>query len=239
MVMKRSMLRSVVLFFLVPAGVFAASNVVNLSHYDMMRPDFDAMKREGIIGVIHEATYPSFQRDAKYLDRQMGALRAGLLWGAYHYANASDPIRQADHFLSVVSNAWAQANPVTRPSTGVLLVLDFEKNGHYPGGTLRPDQAVAFVERIRERTGVYPGIYSGEYHLGQVLNGSRVTPAQKRTLTNCWLVTSASQARRCSSAAAESAFRSESLGISTEAIPSSIQARLKFSPSRCASFGSL
>src|SRR5437764_11915059 len=95
------MLRSVVLFFLVPAGVFAASNVVNLSHYDMMRPDFDAMKRECIIGVIHEATYPSFQRDAKYLDRQMGALRAGLLWGAYHYANASDPIRQADHFLSV------------------------------------------------------------------------------------------------------------------------------------------
>ena len=187
MVMKRSMLRSVVLFFLVPAGVFAASNVVNLSHYDMMRPDFDAMKREGIVGVIHEATYPSFQRDAKYLDRQMGALRAGLLWGAYHYANASDPIRQADHFLSVVSSAWAQANPVTRPSVGVLLVLDFEKNGHYPGGTMRPDQAVAFVERIRERTGVYPGIYSGEYHLGQVLNGSRVTPAQKRTLTNCWL----------------------------------------------------
>jgi lysozyme len=187
MVMKKSFLKGAVLFFLVPSCAFAATNVVNLSHYDMMRPDFGAMKRQGIVGVIHEATYPSFVRDPKYLDRQMGALQAGLLWGAYHYANASDPVRQADHFLSVVSNAWAQANPATRPSAGVLLVLDFEKNGHYPGGTMRPDQAVAFIERVHQRTGVYPGVYSGEYHLTQVLNSPRVTPAQKQTLTNCWL----------------------------------------------------
>jgi lysozyme len=186
-VMKRSIFRTAILLFSVPACAFAATNVVNMSHYDMMRPDFAAMKRQGIVGVIHEATYPPFVRDAKYLDRQMGALQTGLLWGAYHYANGSDPIRQADHFLSVVSSAWAQANPVTRPSAGVLLVLDFEKNGHYPGGSMRPEQAVAFVERIRQRTGVYPGVYSGEYHLSQVLNSPRVTPAQKRTLTNCWL----------------------------------------------------
>jgi lysozyme len=187
MLMRLSILRATALFFSIPACAFSASNVVNLSHYDMMRPDFAAMKREGIVGVIHEATYPPVQRDAKYLDRQMGALQAGLLWGAYHYANATDPIRQADHFLSVVSNSWAQTNPVTRPSAGVLLVLDFEKNGHYPGGTMRADQAVAFVERIRERTGVYPGIYSGEYHLGQVLNSPRVTNTQRNVLAKCWL----------------------------------------------------
>jgi lysozyme len=185
--MSLSILRSAVLFFSLPACAFSATSVVNLSHYDMMRPDFTAMRRQGIVGVIHEATYPPFTRDAKYLDRQMAALQAGLLWGAYHYGNGSDPIRQADHFLSVVSTAWAQASPAVRPSAGVLLVLDFEKNGHYPGGTMRPDQAVAFVERIRSRTGVYPGIYSGEYHLGQVLNSTRVTPAQRQTLTNCWL----------------------------------------------------
>ena len=185
--MKRSIFRTAILLFSVPACAFAATNVVNMSHYDMMRPDFAAVKRQGIVGVIHEATYPPFVRDAKYLDRQMGALQAGLLWGAYHYANGSDPIRQADHFLNVVSSAWAQANPVTRPSAGVLLVLDFEKNGHYPGGSMRPDQAVAFIDRIHQRTGVYPGVYSGEYHLSQVLNSSRVTPAQKKTLTNCWL----------------------------------------------------
>src|SRR5436309_1704426 len=129
-VMQLSIFRAAALFFLIPACAFSASNVVNLSHYDMMRPDFIAMKREGIVGVIHEASYPRFERDAKYLDRQIGALQAGLLWGAYHYGDATDLVRQADHFLGVVSSAWAHANPVTRPS-GVLLVLDFEKNGHY------------------------------------------------------------------------------------------------------------
>src|SRR2546421_242919 len=97
--MRLSLLRSAALFFLLPAGAFCATNVVNMSHYDMMRPDFTTMKRQGIVGVIHEATYPSFVRDPKYLDRQMGALQAGLLWGAYHYANGSDPVRQAHQLL--------------------------------------------------------------------------------------------------------------------------------------------
>ncbi len=154
--MKLSILRAAGFVFALPTCAFATSNVVNLSHYDLMHPDFAAMKSEGIVGVIHEATYPRFDRDAQYAARQQAAARAGLLWGAYHYADATDPVRQADHFLSIVSGAWSQADPVSRP-TGVLLVLDFEKNGHYPGGTMRADQAVAFVERIRERTGEYPG----------------------------------------------------------------------------------
>src|SRR5438552_18617256 len=138
--MKLSIVRAAGFLLALPACAFAASNVVNLSHYDMMRPDFAAMKSEGILGVIHEATYPRLERDAKYFERQQAATRAGLLWGAYHYANGTDPIRQADHFLSVVSSAWAQTDPAAR-SNGVLLVLDFEKNGHYPGGTMRVDQA--------------------------------------------------------------------------------------------------
>src|SRR5438105_11506470 len=163
MLMRLSILRSAALFFSLPACAFAANSVVNLSHYDMVRPDFVAMKSEGILGVIHEATFPRFERDAKYFERQQAATRAGLLWGAYHYANGTDPIRQADHFLSVVSNAWAQADPAAR-AAGVLLVLDFEKNGHYPGGTVLLDQAISFVQRIHERTGNYPVIYCGEAH---------------------------------------------------------------------------
>ena len=184
--MKLPILRILLLLQALQICAFANSAVVNLSHYDLMRPDFVTMKNEGIVGIIHEATYPSFQRDAQYIFRQQTATRAGLLWGAYHYANGTDPVRQADHFLSVVSGAWSQADPVSRPA-GVLLVLDFEKNGHYPGGTMRADQAVAFVERIRERTGEYPGLYSGEYHLRQVLNSPKVTTAQRAMLTKCWL----------------------------------------------------
>ena len=185
--MKRFLICLPLLFVpALPVSIFATNSVVNLSHYDTMRPDFARMKSEGIVGVIHEASYPRFERDAYYAVRQNDAARAGLLWGAYHYGNGNDPVRQADHFLRVVSIAWEQAAPATRPA-GVLLVLDFEKNGHYPGGTMRLDQAVTFVERIRERTGKYPGIYSGEYHLRQILNSPRTTATQKRVLANCWL----------------------------------------------------
>jgi lysozyme len=151
-----------------------------------MRVDFHRMKQEGIAGVIHEVTYPRYNRDDKYSYRQSSATRAGLLWGAYHFADATDPVRQADHMLRVVSTAWLASDPQARPKE-VLLVLDFEKNGHYPGGTMRVHQAVTFINRIRERTGKYPLVYSNEYRVRDVLNGRAVTSAQRQVLSNCSL----------------------------------------------------
>ncbi len=164
--------------------VFAGNSVVNLSHYDLMRVDFGQMSNQGIIGVIHEASYPRNVRDDKYFSRQEQATRAGLLWGAYHYANASDPVTQADFFLRTVSSAWSSAS--SRPPQ-VLLVLDLEQNRHYPGGTMRVNQAVAFAERIKQRTGVYPGIYSGENRIRAILNGPGVSGSQRAVLRSCWL----------------------------------------------------
>src|SRR5882724_3233811 len=109
-----------------------------------------------------------------------------LPYDPYHHHHEPEPINPSESFLSVVSDARAQADPLSRPA-GVLLVLDFEKNGHYPGGTMRVDQAIAFVERIRERTGKYPGLYSGEYHIQKALSSSRVGPSYKQILRNCWL----------------------------------------------------
>jgi lysozyme len=163
-----------------------SNTVVNLSHYDLMRPDFERMAQEGVVGIIHEASYPRGVRDDKYISRQVAAVPAGLLWGAYHFADATDPIRQADFFLNVVASSARAANQGGRPDE-VLLVLDFEKNGHYPGGTMRVDQAVAFANRIHERTGVYPGLYSGEYRVRRVLNAPGVTSQQRATLSQCWL----------------------------------------------------
>lgn len=184
--MKYSLIRILLLMQLVSVCSFAGNSVVNLSHYDLMRPDFASMRQQGIVGVIHEATYPRAVRDDKYAARQQAATRAGLLWGAYHFADATDPVRQADFLLNTVSRAWQAADPGSRPNE-VLLVLDFEKNGHYPGGTMRVNQAVQFVERIRQRTGRYPGLYSGEYRIRDVLNNPAVDPAYKRVLTRCWL----------------------------------------------------
>jgi lysozyme len=182
--MKVSVVRVLLMLQVLQVCAFATNSVVNLSHYDLQRADFEQMKKEGIVAVIHEATYPRFVRDSYYGTRQDAATRAGLLWGAYHFGDATDPIRQAEHFLNVVESNWR--GPALRPN-GVLLVLDFEKNGHYPGGTMRVDQAITFVERIRQRTGRYPGLYCSEYRLHQMLYAPRITAAQRQTLSNCWL----------------------------------------------------
>jgi len=75
-----SAMRILLALLLLPTWAFAANSVVNMSHYDLMRPDFTAMAREGVVGVIHEATYPPSVRDAYYGPRQTAATRAGLLW---------------------------------------------------------------------------------------------------------------------------------------------------------------
>ncbi len=160
-----------------------ANSVLSLSHYDCQRLDFSALQRAGVEGVIHEATYPAFDSDPKYPLRQSEATRAGMLWGAYHYGNASDPVKQADHFLEVVRGNWERSG---RPATGVLLVLDAERNTHYPGGTMQVSQAVEFIKRVHQRTGVYPGFYSGEYWLNRVF-GNSVDARAKDTLRNSWL----------------------------------------------------
>jgi lysozyme len=183
----KSSVRILLAALLAPFSAFAANSVVNMSHYDLMRPDFVAMKSEGVLGVIHEATFPRYERDWRYAERQIQALRAGLLWGAYHFADGTDPIRQADHFLSVVASSHPLVSgpseeEKTRP--GVLLVLDFEKN-HYRGGNMTVGQAAAFAQRIKERTGKYPGIYGSENRLRQMFSG--VSGAQLAVLSNCWL----------------------------------------------------
>jgi lysozyme len=166
------------------SGCVHSNSVVNLSHYDTMTPDFARMKREGIVGVIHESTYPPAVVDEKYAARQDAATRAGLLWGAYHFANASDPVRQADLFVDSVA---AKARSASARPAGVLMVLDFETNAHYPGGTMTVPQAAAFVRRVHQRTGKYPGLYSNENRVKKVLGDPRVSAADRHTLRQCWL----------------------------------------------------
>jgi lysozyme len=187
--MKFSIFRTFLALIAWPVCAGASNSVVNLSHYDMIYPDFVAMKNEGVLGVIHEATFPRLSRDWKYGDRQDAAMRAGLLWGAYHFGDGTDPVRQADHFLNVVSGQSPRIRPndAEELRRGVLLVLDFEKNGHYPGGSMSTAQAAAFVQRIKERTGKYPGLYCSENRLRQMLYAPGASAADREILSNCWL----------------------------------------------------
>src|SRR5436190_10113305 len=75
--MKISVIRILLLLQALSVCASAASNsVVNLSHYDLMRVDFAQMKKQGIVGVIHEASYPRSVRDSYYGTRQSAAARA-------------------------------------------------------------------------------------------------------------------------------------------------------------------
>ena len=90
--MKSTIRRILFALSLFPLSSFASNSVVNLSHYDLMRVDFVAMKSEGVLGVIHEASFPRLQRDWRYSERQLEAMRSGLLWGAYHFGDGTNPI---------------------------------------------------------------------------------------------------------------------------------------------------
>jgi len=168
-----------------PLAAPAANSILSLSHYDENGMDFSDLQRSGLEGIIHEATYPT-EYDAKYAYRQSEAMRAGLLWGAYHFGNGTDGRRQADTYLDFVAARWVQAHNPAQPS-GVLLVLDAEQNTHYPGGNMNVEQAVRFIERVHERTGTYPGLYSNEYWLKRVFNNPSIDAGSRQALCRCWL----------------------------------------------------
>ena len=55
-----------------------------------------------------------FVRDSYYGSRQTAATRAGLLWGAYHFGDATDPLKQAEFFSNTVASNFRgpSAQPV-------------------------------------------------------------------------------------------------------------------------------
>ncbi len=144
----------------------AINVVADLSHHNQVS-SFSQAKSDGILGVIHKASQGLRGVDPEYADHRTGALRAGLLWGTYHFGTGSDGVAQAEHFLDIV-----------QPSSDTLLVLDFEANPQGPSMSL--EEARAFVTHIYQQTGRYPGFYSGHYV--KELLGTHQDPV----LANCW-----------------------------------------------------
>lgn len=140
--------------------------VVDISHHNG-QVDFAKAKASGIVGVIQKATQGQSGVDKTYDTNRKAALKAGLLWGAYHFPTGGDGIKQAKHFLNVAGQ-----------DKNTLLVLDFEPNPTGPSMDLI--EAHAFVTHVRQETGRYQGFYSGHY-IKQLL-GSK----QDSVLANCW-----------------------------------------------------
>lgn len=146
------------------------NTVIDLSHFNQVT-SFQAIHAAGVTGVIHKATDGRSFTDKTYESRRTQAIKAGLMWGSYHFGRTGNVTAQVNHFLSVA-----------KPHPNELLVLDFERAEDKPATTMKLSEAEAFVKLVHQRTGRYPGLYSGESFLREQL-GSRPHPI----LSQCWL----------------------------------------------------
>jgi len=127
--------------------------------------DFDAAYKWGIRGIVHKATEGEHFRDPLYASRRAKAIKAGMLWGAYHFERPGDVGGQVSSFLSAVGHQSDAQSPTyimpPLPSPGlwipnfVRLTLDFEdpKLGLW--------QAEHFLDIIHTVTQQYGWLYSG------------------------------------------------------------------------------
>lgn len=91
--------------------------VVDLSHWDPAENYIEVLK-DGIVGVIYKATEGTSYTDPTYVSQQQSAKKAGLKWGAYHFATAADLSGQINNFLRYAS-----------PDPDELFCLDWEDYG--------------------------------------------------------------------------------------------------------------
>ncbi len=120
--------------------------VVDLSHHNTPTSFVDAYKF-GIRGIIHKASQGQRMVDHEYADRKTKALDAGMLWGAYHFADGTDPIGQVHHFFDVV-----------KPDDNTLMALDYEPN---QGSQMNLEGARAFLTEGENLLGRKLVLYSG------------------------------------------------------------------------------
>lgn len=130
-------------------------NVIDISHHqsrdNIPNSLFPKLKAAGIFAVVHKATQGSGYVDPFYAGRQKAARDAGLLWGAYHFLDASDAKTQAAHFLDVVTKS-ADFEPH-------MLAADFEPN---PNSQASLSQCMTFMRGIdAAMDDVQCALYSG------------------------------------------------------------------------------
>src|SRR5262245_49260482 len=112
--------------------------VVDLSPWDPA-DDYEAVMAAGIVGVIYKATEGTGYTDPTYVSQQHAAKAAGLLWGAYHFADSSDVQKQIDNFMRFAC-----------PDPDELFCLDWEDNG---GDTMSLDDVITWIDGVETRLG--------------------------------------------------------------------------------------
>ena len=122
-------------------------HVVDLYHNDNVT-SFATAAANGTWGIIHKATTGGTGTDPAYAGRRQQALDAGLLWGAYHWGTAHEPVSdQVDNFLNTA-----------QPDENTLVALDYEET---QGNQMLLAQAREFLTLLYEQLGRQAVLYSG------------------------------------------------------------------------------
>ena len=126
--------------------------VIDISHYENVSQNFVLTVKFGVAAVFLKATQGSHFVDPTFLPRVSEARDVGLLVGAYHFADGSNPAAQAAHFLTV---AKSQADVD-------CLAVDWEP---YLPSQATEMQTTTIVAAIQAATGRWPIIYMNRYML--------------------------------------------------------------------------
>lgn len=86
-------------------------------------------------------------RNGSWVAQATGAVETGKALGLYHYADGGDAIAEADYFVNTVGSYAGRA----------ILVLDWESYGNSSWGN--GNWVRLFVNRVHDRTGVWPMVY--------------------------------------------------------------------------------
>ncbi len=118
--------------------------VLDCSHWNTIT-DWAALRGAGVAGMIHKFSQGVGYHDPKFAERRFAASGSGMLFGRYHFGDASRVTSQVDNFLK----GWDQSE---------ALALDWEDN---KASQMTIMQAEAFATQVLHRTGVWPLLYTG------------------------------------------------------------------------------
>lgn len=122
---------------------------IDISHYQG-KIDWDKVKKAGVTFAIQKCSQGTNYKDPTFEENKKEIRKAGILFGSYHYAQPDDAIKEADHYIKSVGDI----------RNGELLVLDWEKTHSNP-----PAWCKKFLDRVKEKTGVKPYLYTYESKL--------------------------------------------------------------------------
>lgn len=153
-----------------------ATKGVDLSHWNTVT-NWGAIRQAGYQFCFIKSTQGTTYLDPTYAERKEKVRSAGMLFGTYHFADATDPVKEADWFLKNVGEL----------KKGEIVVLDYETYKlSNPAEWCRK-----WLDRVESKLGFKPMLYTyhgllKQYNWSQVSNGNFGLWAARYGLQTQW-----------------------------------------------------